>query len=87
VIDGNRVDLGKSFNYLCIEKADDNVPQVSAASVVAKVTRDHLVDLMHILYPEYNFNIHKGYPTQAHIGRLKEKGPSPFHRNSFAFVR
>ena len=70
-----------------IVKGDLLVPAISAASVLAKVTRDHMCLEMHEKYPEYGFAQHKGYPTKAHLAMLAEHGPCPQHRRSFAPVR
>lgn len=56
---------------------------ISAASIVAKVHRDRLMDDWHQRYPDYGFNRHKGYPTRAHIEALQRHGPCPAHRKSF----
>jgi ribonuclease HII len=60
---------------------------ISAASVLAKVYRDRLMDSMHKTYPDYGFDRHKGYPTAFHMERLRQLGPCPIHRKSFAPVR
>ena len=56
---------------------------VAAASVVAKVTRDRIMDRYQALYPSFSFAKHKGYPTAAHIAELKEHGPTDIHRKTF----
>jgi ribonuclease HII len=60
---------------------------IAAASIVAKTTRDHLMRQFDEQYPGYGFAIHKGYPTPEHCRRLRELGPVPIHRRSFARVR
>ena len=60
---------------------------IAAASIVAKVTRDRLMLQLHEEYPAYGFARHKGYGTPAHLAALREHGPSPIHRQSFAPVR
>lgn len=70
-----------------IVKGDLLVPSISAASVLAKVTRDRMLLEMHEKYPEYGFAQHKGYPTKAHLAMLSKYGPCPEHRHSFAPVR
>lgn len=65
---------------------DATVPAISAASIIAKVARDALLEEMHACYPAYGFNCHAGYPTPAHLAALVEHGPCPEHRRSFAPV-
>jgi len=60
---------------------------IAAASVIAKVTRDRLMLECHRLYPQFNFAKHKGYGTAEHLRALRQFGPSPLHRRSFAPVR
>ncbi|MBI2936143.1 MAG: ribonuclease HII [Chloroflexi bacterium] len=60
---------------------------IAAASIVAKVTRDQLMQEMDRAYPGYGFAQHKGYPTPAHLQQLRRLGPSPLHRRSFGPVR
>ena len=93
--------LKQSPDYLLIdalELADLAVPQkglirgdslsasIAAASILAKVTRDHWMNEIHALYPQYGFDRHKGYGTGSHLQALKEFGPSPIHRRSFSPV-
>ncbi|UCD67203.1 MAG: ribonuclease HII [Betaproteobacteria bacterium] len=66
---------------------DLTVPQISAASILAKVARDTYMTELHEQYPRYGFDRHKGYPTKDHIEALKKHGASPVHRRSFAPVR
>jgi ribonuclease HII len=66
---------------------DGKSASVAAASIVAKVFRDHWMRKFHELYPAYGFSNHKGYGTAEHMQALKDKGPSPIHRHSFAPVR
>jgi ribonuclease HII len=70
-----------------IIKGDALVPAISAASILAKTARDHDLKRLHALYPQYAFDQHKGYGTALHMARLKQYGPSPVHRRSFAPVR
>lgn len=60
---------------------------ISAASILAKVTRDHLMREWHLRYPQYGFDRHKGYATRAHLESLARHGPCEIHRRSFAPVR
>ncbi len=70
-----------------IIKGDMLCLSVAAASIIAKVTRDHLMLQLHEQYPAYGFAQHKGYATEAHLAALRAHGASPVHRQSFAPVR
>lgn len=70
-----------------IVKGDALIEAISAASILAKTARDHDLLKLHMQYPAYGFDQHKGYGTALHMARLKEFGPSPIHRRSFAPVR
>lgn len=86
LVDGNRKpDLPCAVRT--IVGGDGLEPAISAASILAKVTRDRLMVAMHGKYPEYGFDRHKGYPTAEHMCVLKEIGPCEIHRRSFAPVR
>ncbi|MEP6754228.1 MAG: ribonuclease HII [Chthonomonadales bacterium] len=69
-----------------IVKGDSNSASIAAASIIAKVTRDRLMVEMHALYPQYEFAGHKGYPSALHLELLKQHGPCPIHRRSYAPV-
>ena len=64
-------------------KADERSLCVAAASVVAKVNRDRMMQDYSLLYPAYGFDANKGYPTQRHLTALREMGPSPIHRRTY----
>ena len=70
-----------------IIKGDAKSASIAAASIIAKVTRDRLMDEYDKVYPEYGFAQHKGYGTAQHIEALKKYGPCPIHRRSFEPVR
>jgi len=72
---------------LSLIKGDAKSISIAAASIVAKVTRDHLMQKMAIQYPEYGFDQHMGYGTALHIEALKQYGPCPIHRKTFAPVK
>lgn len=86
IIDGNRAP-SLSCEVKTVIGADRLIASVSAASVLAKVYRDRLMQRMHHLYPDYGFDRHKGYPTPQHLACLRRLGPCPIHRKSFAPVR
>lgn len=85
-VDGNQSPR-LSCRVQTIIKGDALVPAISAASILAKTARDHDLQRLHVLYPQYAFDQHKGYGTALHMARLKQYGPSPVHRRSFAPVR
>ena len=70
-----------------IVKGDSKVAAISAASILAKTARDELMLKLHLQYPHYGFDGHKGYPTAAHLAALREHGVSDVHRRSFRPVR
>lgn len=86
LIDGNRCPV-MSVRTEAVVKGDDKVPAISAASILAKTARDAALRQLHLLYPHYGFDQHKGYPTELHLERLRLHGVSPVHRRSFAPVR
>jgi len=90
-IDGNRLpnlDFGeRSINGEAVIGGDALVPAISAASIIAKTTRDRIMVRMDELYPGYEFARHKGYGTEIHRACLQEHGPCEQHRRSFAPVR
>ena len=82
LIDGNREkDFGLPVKT--VVKGDSLSANIAAASVLAKVTRDDLMEAQAAEYPGYGFEIHKGYGTKAHYAALTERGPSPIHRMTF----
>ena len=82
LIDGNRAkDFGVPVET--VVHGDSLSASIAAASVLAKVTRDDYMLEMAQQYPQYNFDVHKGYGTKAHYDALREYGPSPIHRMSF----
>ena len=86
LIDGNQApDL--TCTVRTIVRGDSLEPAISAASILAKVARDRLMKKLHIDYPDYGFDRHKGYPTTDHLARLARYGPCPIHRRSFAPVK
>jgi len=82
LIDGNFT-LDTNLKQKSIIKGDQKVISISAASIIAKVTRDRIMQKYHKKYPLYQFDKHKGYPTNLHISVLKKQGPCSIHRKSF----
>lgn len=67
-------------------KGDAKSASIAAASILAKVIRDKIMNRYHLIYPQYGFDRHKGYGTRAHLAALREHGPCPIHRKSFQKV-
>lgn len=86
LIDGNRCPVMKVRSE-AIVKGDDKVAAISAASILAKTARDHALAALHLQYPQYALDQHKGYPTALHLERLRAHGVSPIHRKSYAPVK
>ena len=86
-IDGNyfRFDDGfeKTVDYQTVIKGDSKIFSVSAASILAKVTRDRIMNIFDSFYPQYNFRMNKGYPTKYHIAQIRRSGVCKIHREKF----
>jgi ribonuclease HII len=87
LIDGNRLPSGLPCPATAIVGGDASEPAISAASILAKVARDARMCALHTAYPLYGFDRHKGYPSALHLAALREHGPCPQHRRSYAPVR
>jgi ribonuclease HII len=86
LVDGNRLPRW-SYSSEAIVQGDASVAAISAASILAKVTRDREMMELDAVHPGYGFADHKGYPTQRHLAALQSLGPLPIHRRSFGPVR
>lgn len=82
LIDGNRCPE-LPYPAQSVVKGDALVPEISAASIIAKVTRDIEMQTLDEQFPDYGFAKHKGYPTALHLEKLAQLGPTPYHRKSF----
>jgi ribonuclease HII len=87
LIDGNRVPKDIGVQASAVVKGDALVPEISAASILAKVARDEEMQQLAELYPQYGFAGHKGYPTAQHLAAIKTHGVINQHRRSFKPVR
>lgn len=86
LVDGNRTtDFG--IPATAVVKGDALVPEISAASIIAKVARDSEMQALHLAHPQFGFAEHKGYPTAAHLAAIARHGILPEHRRSFKPVR
>ncbi|MDR3355653.1 MAG: ribonuclease HII [Spirochaetaceae bacterium] len=97
IVDGNRrpdipcprrdaFSYDGDFSCRALVKADAEVPEVMAASILAKTTRDALMCDFALMYPAWGYEKHKGYPTKGHIAALKRLGPSPIQRMTFSYA-
>lgn len=82
LVDGNRAP-GLRVPVQTVVKGDSLSANIAAASILAKVTRDRLMERLGAEYPQYGFAVHKGYGTKAHYAALREYGPCPIHRMTF----
>lgn len=87
LVDGDKIIPNFSIEQKSVVSGDKLIKTISAASIIAKVTRDRLMSKFNVQYPQYSFDKHKGYGTKVHIDALKEFGPCPIHRKTFAPVR
>ena len=87
LVDGNKKIPNLSQEQKAIVNGDKYVKSISAASIIAKVTRDRIMLEMHEKYPEYQFDRHKGYGTKLHMDSLQKYGPCEIHRKSFRPLR
>lgn len=86
LVDGNRDHGSKcaiTIDHQLIVKGDSLSNSIAAASILSKVSRDRYMEQMALLYPQYEFQRHKGYPTKRHYELLREYGPCPIHRRTF----
>ena len=86
IVDG-RMKIVTRCPVKCIVKGDCKSMSIAAASIIAKVTRDNIMQKYDEQYPQYGFARHKGYGTRRHVQALQEFGPSPIHRYSYRPVR
>lgn len=83
LIDGNRFNPYKGIKHQCIVGGDAKFQSIAAASILAKTTRDHIMQELDNQYPLYNWRQNKGYPTIEHKNAVAEHGMSPYHRKTF----
>jgi ribonuclease HII len=83
LVDGNRFTPYPGISHTCIIKGDNKLLPIAAASVLAKHARDEFMKKIHSLYPEYDWENNKGYPTKRHREAIHSFGPTPFHRFSY----
>ena len=83
LIDGNKVPKIKNYNLKYVVKGDEKIPEISAASIIAKVSRDRLITKMSKKYIRYSWNKNAGYGTKDHLSAIKKFGITKHHRKTF----
>ena len=83
LIDGNKVPKIKNYNLKFVIKGDEKIPEISAASIIAKVSRDRLITKMSKKYIKYSWNKNAGYGTKDHLSEIKKFGITKHHRKTF----
>ena len=86
LVDGNKLP-NWGYPSQAIIRGDKKIPEISAASIIAKVIRDQELEELDAIYPGYGFSRNKGYPTKEHLSALKKLGPTDVHRKSFEPVK
>jgi ribonuclease HII len=87
LVDGNKKIPNLSIDQRAIVNGDKIIKSISAASIIAKVTRDRMMEKINEEYPEYGFDKHKGYGTKFHVEALQKYGPCKIHRKTFEPVK
>ena len=83
MIDGNKIPKIKNYNLKFVIKGDEKIPEISAASIIAKVSRDRLITKMSKKYIKYSWNKNAGYGTKGHLLAIKKFGITKHHRKTF----
>ena len=83
LIDGNKIPKIKNYNLKYVIKGDEKIPEISAASIIAKVSRDRLITKMSKKYIKYSWNKNAGYGTKDHLSAIKKFGITKYHRKTF----
>lgn len=86
LIDGNRFTPYPGIPHTCIVKGDGKMMSIAAASILAKTHRDEYMRKIAAEYPQYGWEVNKGYPTRAHRAAIEEFGATPYHRMTFRLV-
>ena len=86
LVDGNRFYPWNGIEHRTVVKGDSKYGNIAAASVLAKTHRDEYMNRIAAEYPQYNWNVNKGYPTRDHRAAIAQHGPSPYHRLTFRLL-
>ena len=84
LIDGNKIPIIKNYKLKNIIKGDEKIPEISAASIIAKVARDRFITKMSKEFTKYSWDKNFGYPTKQHVNAIKKYGITKHHRRTFA---
>jgi ribonuclease HII len=87
LIDGGFFSKKIPFNFVNIIRGDAKSKSIASASIVAKVTRDRIMNIYDQIYPQYGFKAHKGYATKSHLNAINKFGPSVIHRKTFSPIK
>lgn len=87
LVDGNQPIPGMDYPQMTVIEGDASCRSIAAASILAKVTRDRIMDHYAEIYPQFSFRKHRGYPTAEHLKELRLYGPTPIHRRTFRPVQ
>ena len=83
-IDGNKIPKIKNYNLKCVIKGDEKIPEISAASIIAKVARDRIITKMSKKFAKYSWDKNAGYGTKFHLKAIKKFGVTRPHRKTFS---
>lgn len=86
LVDGNRFKSDLPYHVKTVVQGDRRCVEIACASIIAKVTRDRILNIYDRIYPQYGFARHKGYPTAKHREAIRRNGPSEIHRRSFTLL-
>lgn len=86
IVDGNRFKPYAAVPYTTFVKGDGRYANIAAASILAKTHRDEYMRRLHELFPDYGWDVNKGYPTAAHRKAIELHGPTPYHRMTFRLL-
>ena len=87
LVDGNKFKPFQNIPHLCVVGGDAKYQSIAAASILAKCYRDDTMKNLSVKYPEYGWDVNKGYPTKSHVNAIKTYGITDAHRKTFGIVK